>query len=57
MALHVVYQGVIIYAGFETISGVAEARCRDNSEQGALVRQPPLIAEPWEHGLVSGVAL
>lgn len=38
-------------------SRVAEVRCRDNSEQGALVRQPLLIAEPWEHGLVSGVAL
>lgn len=57
MALHVVYQGVIIYAGFETTFGVAEVRCWDNSEQGALVCQPLLIAEPWEQGLVSGVAL
>lgn len=43
MDLLAVYQGVIIYAGFDFNLWGAEVRCRDNGEQGALVRQPLLI--------------
>lgn len=42
---HVVYQGVIIFAGFEKSNRCcslwgAELQCRDNAEQGAYLRQP-----------------